>query len=366
LKVFIYRLKNYWWYNSNNQDLAYYVNRQYEFLEEEKTVDTHNGKGNFSLTVPNDKYGNYFIRILDTESGHSTGKTIWIDWPNWRSRSNNNSESAAILNFKADKVAYKVGETAEITIPSSLEGKALVSFENGFKVIERKWIDTENNQTRFKFKITEEMAPNFYVNISLLQPHNATKNDMPIRMYGVIPISVENPERKLTPEIKSPETIRPNSNYTVAVSEKSNQPMTYTLAVVDEGLLDITNFGTPDIYKFFNQKQALGVNTWDIFNYVLGAYGRRIESVFTIGGDQALSNTNKEKINRFKPVVTFPGPFTLKQGESKSHKIQTENYIGSVKVMVVAGNESSFGSAEKTISVRQPLMTLTTIPRVLN
>src|SRR5690606_35521035 len=237
---------------------------------------------------------------------------------------------------------------------------------NGFKVIERKWIDTENNQTRFKFKITEEMAPNFYVNISLLQPHNATKNDMPIRMYGVIPISVENPERKLTPEIKSPESIRPNSNYTVVVSEKSNQPMTYTLAVVDEGLLDITNFGTPDIYNFFNQKQALGVNTWDIFNYVLGAYGGRIESVFTIGGDQALSNTNKEKINRFKPVVTFLGPFTLKQGESKSHKIKMENYIGSVKVMVVAGNESSFGSAEKTISVRQPLMTLTTIPRVLN
>src|SRR5690606_19309095 len=237
---------------------------------------------------------------------------------------------------------------------------------NGFKVIERKWIDTENNQTRFKFKITEEMAPNFYVNISLLQPHNATKNDMPIRMYGVIPISVENPERKLTPEIKSPESIRPNSNYTVVVSEKSNQPMTYTLAVVDEGLLDITNFGTPDIYNFFNQKQALGVNTWDIFNYVLGAYGGRIESVFTIGGDQALSNSNKEKINRFKPVVTFLGPFTLGKGESRSHKIKMENYIGSVTVMVVAGSGSSFGSTEKNIFVKQPLMTLTTLPRILN
>src|SRR5690606_1636739 len=237
---------------------------------------------------------------------------------------------------------------------------------NGFKVIERKWIDTENNQTRFKFKITEEMAPNFYVNISLLQPHNATKNDMPIRMYGVIPISVENPERKLTPEIKSPESIRPNSNYTVVVSEKSNQPMTYTLAIVDEGLLDITNYGTPDIYANFNQKQALGVNTWDVFNYVLGAYGGRIESVFTIGGDQALSNSNKEKISRFKPVVKFLGPFTIGKNKTQTHTIRMENYVGSVKVMVVAGNGSSFGSAEKSIAVKQPLMTLTTLPRVLN
>src|SRR5690606_24593938 len=109
----------------------------------------------------------------------------------------------------------------------------------------------------------------------------------------------------------------------------------------------------------------LGVTTWDIFNYVLGAYGGRIESVFTIGGDLALSNTNKEKINRFKPVVTFLGPFTLNKGENKSHKIKMENYIGSVKVMVVAGNGSSFGSSEKNIFVKQPLMTLTTLPRVL-
>jgi uncharacterized protein YfaS (alpha-2-macroglobulin family) len=366
LKVFIYRLKNSWWYNSNQNDLAYYVNRQYEFLKEEKITSTQDGKGSFTLNVPNDEYGKYFIRVLDLESGHAAGKTIWIDWPNWRSRGDNPAESASILNFKADKTSYEVGETAQITIPSSVEGRAMVSFENGVKVIERKWLDTEKGQTKFNIKITEEMAPNFYVNISLIQPHNSVKNDMPIRMYGVIPINVENPDRKLTPLVKAPESIRPNSNYSVSVSEKSGKSMTYTLAVVDEGLLEITNYKTPDIFGHFNQKQALGVNTWDIFNYVLGAYGGRIESVFTIGGDQALANSNKEKINRFKPVVTFLGPFSLNKGESKKHDLKMENYIGSVKVMVVAANGSSFGSNEKNISVKQPLMTLTTLPRVLN
>lgn len=366
VKIFIYRMKNSWWYNSDDNDLAYYVNRQYEFLKEEKLISTRDGKGSFKLTVPNDEYGNYFIRVVDPESGHAAGKTIWIDWPDWRSRGDGNSESAAILTFKADKTAYKVGEIAQITIPSSLEGRALISFENGTKVFDRKWIETHKGQTKFDVKITEEMAPNFYVNISLLQPHSATVNDMPIRMYGVIPVTVENPDRKLTPIVKTPESIRPNSDYTVSVSEKSGKEMTYTLAVVDEGLLDITNYKTPDIYSYFNQKQALGVNTWDIFNYVLGAYGGRIESVFTIGGDQALANSNKEKINRFNPVVKFLGPFTIGKGQAKSHKIRMDNYVGSVKVMVVAGNGSSFGSAEKNILVKQPIMTLTTLPRVLN
>src|SRR5690606_32888757 len=75
---------------------------------------------------------------------------------------------------------------------------------------------------------------------------------------------------------------------------------------------------------------------------------------------------NKEKINRFKPVVTFLGPFTLAKGEKKSHNLKMENYIGAVKVMVVAGQKSAFGSAEKNIFVKQPLMTLTSLPRVLN
>lgn len=366
VKVFIYRLKNSWWYNSDYQDLAYYVNRQYEFLKEEKVITTTNGKGSFTLTVPNDEYGSYFIRVLDPESGHSTGKTIWVDWPNWRSRGGGNTESAAILNFKADKTSYKVGETAQITIPSSVEGRALLSIENGVKVIKREWVETKADQTKLHVKITEDMAPNFYVNISLLQPHSATVNDMPIRMYGIIPLTVDNPERRLTPVVAAPNSIRPNSDYNVSVSEKSGKEMTYTLAVVDEGLLDITNFKTPDVFGYFNQKQALGVKTWDIFNYVLGAYGGRIESVFTIGGDQALSNSNKEKINRFKPVVNFLGPFHLKKGENQSHKLKMSNYIGSVKVMVVAGENSKFGSAEKNIAVKQPLMTLTTLPRVLN
>lgn len=366
VKVYIYRLKNSWWYNSNQNDLAYYVNRQYEFLKEEKITSTSEGKGSFTFKVPNDEYGKYFIRVVDLESGHAAGKTIWVDWPDWRSRGDNNAESASILNFKADKTSYEVGETAQITIPSSVEGRAMVSFENGVKVMERKWLDTEKGQTKFNIKITEEMAPNFYVNISLIQPHNSVKNDMPIRMYGVIPIHVENPDRRLMPIVKTPESIRPNSHYSVSVSEKSGKPMTYTLAVVDEGLLDITNYKTPDIFGHFNQKQALGVNTWDIFNYVLGAYGGRIESVFTIGGDQALANSNKEKINRFKPVVNFIGPFSLNKGETKKHDLKMENYVGSVKVMVVAANGSSFGSGEKNIAVKQPLMTLTTLPRVLN
>lgn len=365
VEVKIYRLENSWWYNANN-NLAYYVSREYENLYSEQTIATKNGRGSFELKVPEDEWGNYFIRVCDSESGHCSGERIWIDWPNWRSRGGIPSEGASILNFKTDKEKYKVGETATITIPSSLKGRALVSLENGVGVLHKKWEKSKDGTTSVKIKITEEMAPNCYVNIALLQPHEQTVNDMPIRMYGVVPLFVENPENHLHPVVSAPKEISPKADYQVKVSEKNGKEMTYTLAVVDEGLLDITNFKTPDIYGHFNQKQALGVKTWDLYNYVLGAYGGRIESVFAIGGDMAMQAQNKEKINRFEPVVKFIGPFTLKKGETQAHKLKMDNYVGSVKVMVVAGNGEAFGSTESNMFVRQPLMALTTLPRVLN
>ncbi len=122
--------------------------------------------------------------------------------------------------------------------------------------------------------------------------------------------------------------------------------MTYTLAVVDEGLLGLTRFKTPNPWTTFYAREALGVRTWDMFDYVIGAYGGKMERLLSIGGgeDAIIDKANKAK--RFDPVVLFYGPFTLKGGK-KTHQIKLPKYIGEVRVMVVAGNSKAYGSAEK-------------------
>ena len=149
------------------------------------------------------------------------------------------------------------------------------------------------------------------------------------------------------------------------VSEKNGREMAYTLAIVDEGLLDLTRFRTPDPWQAFNAREALGVNTWDLYNYVVGAYGGRIEQLFSIGGDDALNKGPKAIVNRFKPVVQFAGPFLLKKGEKRQHTYKMPNYNGRVRVMVVAGNGEAYGNTEKSVLVRKPVMLLGTLPRVI-
>ncbi|MBY0424159.1 MAG: hypothetical protein K2Q22_00860, partial [Cytophagales bacterium] len=225
--------------------------------------------------------------------------------------------------------------------------------------------NTEANGSTFTFKATAAMSPGVFANVSLIQAHGQTVNDLPLRMYGVLPIKVSNPAAVLKPIITTADEWRPEADVQVKVKEQNGQKMTYTLAVVDEGLLDLTRFKTPDPYAYFYAKEALGVNSWDMYDYVLGAFGGKIDRVLSLGGDGELKGGEGAKANRFKPVVKFLGPFTLGSGAEKVHTFKMPNYVGSVRCMVVAGQEGAYGSAEKAVPVRKPLMVLATLPRVL-
>jgi uncharacterized protein YfaS (alpha-2-macroglobulin family) len=333
----------------------------------ELTVRTgENGRGTFQLSFSNEEWGTYFISVKDKESKHSTGVMSYFDWPYNEGRRNaDGSESANMLSFKTDKDNYKPGEKLVITIPSAKGSRAIVSIENGTKVLSVTEHTCDDQQTTIKLDVTKEMQPNAYVYVTLLQPHGITQNDLPIRMYGVVPFTVTSPESHLYPQIKIPDEIKPEANYEVTVSEKDGREMAYTLAIVDEGLLDLTRFRTPEPWKAFNAREALGVSTWDMYNYVVGAYGGRIEQLFSIGGDDALNKGPKAIVNRFKPVVQFDGPFLLKKGEKQRHTYTMPNYNGRVKVMVVAGNGEAYGHADKSVFVRKPVMLLGTLPRVI-
>jgi uncharacterized protein YfaS (alpha-2-macroglobulin family) len=187
-------------------------------------------------------------------------------------------------------------------------------------------------------------------------------------MYGILPIEVVDKNTVLQPQIAMAGVLKPETKTTIKVSEKEGREMTYTIAIVDDGLLDLTRFKTPNAWDKFFARQALGVKTWDIYDEVIGAYGGKINQIFSIGGDEDLGAGNAKKANRFKPVVIYLGPFKLKKGETKSHTVKIPNYIGSVRTMVVAGDAKSnaYGSAEKTTPVRTPLMVLASVPRKIS
>jgi uncharacterized protein YfaS (alpha-2-macroglobulin family) len=365
LKVQVYKVSWRWWWDSYNGDLANYVGDTYKQVFQEETISTTNGQGQFNLKINRPEWGRFYVCITDEESGHRTGQTVYIDWPAWAGASPKGNDGATLLSFSSDKKQYNVGEEVKLSIPSGGAGRALISIESGSKVIKAYWAETQKGETSFKFPVTADMTPNVYINVTLVQPHAQTVNDLPIRLYGVIPISVEDPNSHITPIINTPEVWKPEQKSSLTVSEKDGKEMTYTIAIVDEGLLDLTRFKTPDPWNTFYAREALGVKTWDMFDMVMGAYGAELGRLLAIGGDGDLNRNGGKKANRFKPMVRFMGPFYLKKGEKAKHEFMMPQYVGSVRTMVIAGKEEAYGFADKTTPVRMPLMVLGTLPRVV-
>ncbi|MCB4797498.1 hypothetical protein LG649_01490 [Tamlana sp. PT2-4] len=367
LKVTIYKVNYNWWWNEDEDNLSSFDVSSSRNEEFSTTVSTNSqGKGVFEFELKYPEWGRYLVYVYNKESGHATGKTVFIDWPGWAGKARKGDPSSAtMLSFSTDKVDYKVGDKALVTFPSSGSGRALVTIENGSGIIKSIWVKANKGDTKFDLPITADMTPNVYINISLLQNHNNTKNDLPIRMYGLKGINVENPETKLEPKITMPSVLKPEEEVTIKVTEAKGKAMTYSIAIVDEGLLDLTRFKTPNPWYTFYKKEALGVKTWDIYDDVIGAFGGNINQVFSIGGDGMLQASKNKKANRFKPVVIYKGPFTLDKNKSKTHKIKIPKYIGAVKTMVVAHNPDTeaYGSSEKSTPVKKPLMVLASIAR---
>ncbi len=368
LKIEVYRVNwRWWWDNRHNRDMSRFVTSRHAKLIQDKMLITRDGEGSFSFKMEEKYWGRVFIRVTDVVSGHSTGKVVMMDYPGWwHDQDDNTPGGATMLSFSLDKDQYETGDQVRVKIPSAAGSRILVSIENNNKVLKSEWIDSQQEFTEYTFEVTPEMAPNAYVFVALVQQHNQTLNDRPIRLYGVQPLFVEDPESHLEPQIDMPSMLKPEEEVAITVSEDNGQAMSYTLAVVDEGLLDITAYKTPEPWKYFNARKALGVKTWDIYDAVIGAFGAEYAALLKPGGGVEIDPDAADKsAMRFKPVVKFFGPFFLEPGAENTHRFMMPNYVGSVKAMVVAAHQGKYGHTDKAVPVKKPLMTVATAPRVI-
>lgn len=361
LSLGLYSAEWNWWYNESNYNLLKYNSSDHTGSIKTAKIKT-NSKGVAEWSDVYDDYGNYLIRVCDEVSGHCTGGLFYTSkWGNPPSH----GEAAQIIKLSADKESYATGEKIKLRVPSNEKSKLLLSIEQGNQIVSTQLIEGKAKETVIELPVTPAMAPNVFLHVSLVQPYANTANGLPLRMYGVLPLKITDPARTLHPIIETPSSLKPDETFAIKIKEQNNKPMAYTIAVVDEGLLDLTRFKTPNPTDHFFAKLALGIDTWDMYDKVMNPYGQEFENLFTVGGDAENLNLNSvKKANRFVPTVKFLGPFQSKGGVT-THNLKIDKYVGSVRFMVVARNNDAFGMAEASRQVKKDLMVQTTLPRIL-
>jgi uncharacterized protein YfaS (alpha-2-macroglobulin family) len=263
------------------------------------------------------------------------------------------------VTIEADKAKYEPGETANLLLKAPFAGRILVTVERG-KLLEHFYVSTDQKSAQVKIPIKAEHVPNVYVTATAIRA--ITDNRLPLTVArGFMPLTVEKPGARLSVGIKAPALSRSQTWQTVEVSTAPRAQV--TLAIVDEGILQIKSYETPDPYGYFYQKRALEVSAYDVYPFLLPELGTS-----SSGGDASdLSRRTTPVPNRrVKLVAKWSGVLTADDDGKVRYKVRVPQFSGALRVMAVSYKDDQFGSAEHTMKVADPVVISTALPRFLS
>lgn len=319
------------------------------------------GKGSIRLAKRSLDKGAYKVVCTDNQSGHRTAVFFTV----YDGEESIPGKEAHLLELMTEKDDYLAGEKIALRLPDIKGAKALVSVERGKDIIQQTWHELKASGNIISLATDESWSPNIYLHVTIIQPYKRTDNDLPLRMYGVKSVKLTGKNKPLMPVADITATMESDKKYTFTISEQQGRPMEYTYALIDEGLLSLKGFTTPDPVSHFFGKYPLLVKTWDIYKYLMSYFSGQFAGIISIGGDDAYKADALQEINRFKPVVIHRGSFKLAAKGKNKHEVTIPKYIGKLRLMVVACNQETFGQLEKMVTVKNPIMVQTQFPRNL-
>jgi len=362
LSVKVYQNRSYSWWESGNYEKWDFRRQKQTYLVHEETIKS--GSAIREIKWVPESYGTIAVEVEDIEGGHSASQFIYAS--HWGGSENiRNIPEASHLNLMSKKPNYDIGDSIIISFESPANGNALVSLENSNKILETKFVRAAAGKNLVSFVASKNMLPNVYAVVSLFIPLKSVEGEKPMRYYGILPIKVEDEKTKLNLALNAPKEIKPGDEFSIEVTNPSKQNASFTLAVVDEGLLDLTNFKTPDPWKYYFQKMALGIRTFDNYDEIIGALMPDMDSYLSIGGDgmEITDMAGKQKTQRFKAVSLYSGVQEVKAGKTEKIKFRMPQYVGSVRAQLIGVSQNAFSKSEANIAVKKPLMILPTAPR---
>ena len=301
---------------------------------------------------------------LSVTSATSDGPTAEYDFTaGWYP--SETADTPDILDVALDKKAYKPGDTANITISPRAAGKALIAIMRN-RLIATKLVDVNAGDNTISMKVDQDWAPGAYVTATVYRPMDQKARRMPSRAIGVKWLPLDNSAHTLTLNLGVPETARPNDILTVPVKLDGLKPGATTklvLAAVDVGILNLTNYKSPEPTAWYYGKRRLGTEIRDLYGRLIdGMQG--VRGRIRVGGDGASFNSNATPPSQ-EPLALFSGIVNANNDGTAEVSFDIPAFDGTLRLMAVAWNKSQLGEIEKDIIIRDPVVMTATTPRFL-
>lgn len=337
-----------------------YRSEKQESLMYSTQIDLDDGTAVFEF-IPTIS-GMYEVRIAPEQGGNYVSKEFYAygmgdtDYTSFEV-----SREGQVL-IETDKDTYAPGDKARVLLKAPFDGFLLVTLERG-NVMDYRYVRTQDKAASLSFVITEQHLPNVYVSATAIR--KTRQDDLPLTVaHGYAPLIVEEKNNKLDLSIRAVDDSRSQTQQTIDIKTRPNAEV--TVAVVDEGILLITDYTTPDPYGYFYQKRALEVNPFDLYAWL---YPELEAERSSFGGGEGYDlgkRINPLANKRVRLVSLWSGILKADTRGNCSFTADIPSFSGSLRVMAVAYKDHQFASAEHSIRVADPMVISTALPRFLS
>ncbi len=306
--------------------------------------------------------GDYEIRISRPGANAYVSKSFYSygAWGGDASSFEVNTEGH--IDVELDKETYQSGDNAKLLFKTPFSGRMLVTLETDH-VVSYQYVDVAKRTASLDIKMNSEYMPNVYVTATLIKPHEMS--DIPLTVaHGFQNIKVEEKQRKIPVEITAQKSVRSRTHQKVRVQALAGSYI--TLAAVDNGVLQVSDFKTPDPYGYYYQKRALQVSAFDMYPLLFPEIRARLSST---GGDGDLSldkRVNPMPARRFKIMSYWSGIKKANGNGVAEFEFDIPQFSGEVRLMAVAFKDEKFGSSENAMTVADPIVLSSALPRFMS
>lgn len=341
-----------------------YVSQRKEKVMLSRSIAVNAGGSTSFAYVPATS-GEYEIRVYAGDWNRYVAQPFYAYGFGYTSNTSFEVNKEGNIDIAFDKESYNIGEKADILFKTPFAGKMLVTVERN-QVYEHFWLETDKKSAKLSLPIEDEYLPNIYVTATLFRP--VDDGSMPITVgHGFKSVRVTDPETVLPVSIEAVTQAKSNSRQKITIkTEKGGEPVEVTIAVVDEGILQLKNYKSPNPHDFFFRKRALQVNSYDMYAMVFPELKARKNS--KVGGDgyDLSRRVNPLTNKRVKLMAYWSGQLKTNSDGEASYTIDIPHFSGELRVMAVAYRGRAFGAAEKPMKVADDLVLSSSLPRFLS
>ncbi|NOZ62442.1 MAG: hypothetical protein GXO74_12265, partial [Calditrichaeota bacterium] len=337
-----------------------YISEQVEELVSETTVTSGAQISKFSVRP--ERYGKYRVVVRDVQTGSSSSISFYASGWGYAPWAMDNPDR---IEMDLDKKEYVPGQHARIQIRAPFAGKLLLTVERE-KIFHHQVVELKENTGTVDLPVEALYAPNVFVSAHLIRSTESLDRDTPVRAFGVIPLKINSSVHRMEVEVQAPDEIRPKSELKIKIQLKGKKKGSayLTVAAVDEGICQLTDFQTPDPFQYFFGKKRLGIETFDIYGMILP----EIEASQSSPGGGYLEARRKKHISptgvtRVKPVAFWSGLIKADSRGRASVKFSVPQFNGTLRIMASTFADDKFGAGEKRIFVRDAIVMTPTFPR---